>query len=196
MTASMTVYPKAKSDILAFVEKESGQRVRRCFQCAKCTSGCPTAYAMDLTPRQVMRAVHLGMEEELVRSTSIWLCLSCKTCTIRCPVDIDVSRVIGAVRLRATNQGIKPSQPTVAAFHRIFLSGIRQAGRVSEFILGARHNLETGKLFANAGLLPALMGRGKLPLVPLYIKGVSEVQAIFQRVAEAEAEERGQEAHR
>ncbi|TAK34317.1 MAG: 4Fe-4S dicluster domain-containing protein [Chloroflexota bacterium] len=194
MTAA-TIYPKAGSEILTFVEQNSGQPVKRCFQCAKCTSGCPTAYAMDLTPRQVMRAVQLGLEQELVNSSAIWLCLSCKTCAIRCPVEIDVSQVMGAIRQRAQSQGIQPAQPSVAAFHRLFLDGIRQAGRVNEFMLGARHNMATRNLFANASLLPALMSRGKLPMMTRSIRGLSEVQAIFQHVAEMEAGEPGQEAH-
>ena len=42
------------------VEDETGQKVRTCYQCKKCSAGCPVAFAMDLLPHEVMRLVIYG----------------------------------------------------------------------------------------------------------------------------------------
>ncbi|MCX8127053.1 MAG: heterodisulfide reductase subunit C, partial [Dehalococcoidia bacterium] len=39
------------------VERLSGENVARCYQCGKCSAGCPVAFAMDLAPRRIMRAI-------------------------------------------------------------------------------------------------------------------------------------------
>ncbi len=40
--------------------------VAACFQCKKCSSGCPLTFAMDLLPDQVIRLALLGLEEQLL----------------------------------------------------------------------------------------------------------------------------------
>jgi heterodisulfide reductase subunit C len=57
------------------VEEASSQKVRVCYQCGKCSAGCPVAYAMDLLPNQVMRLVQLGLQDEALSCSTIWLCL-------------------------------------------------------------------------------------------------------------------------
>jgi len=92
------ITPSPLSELRTFVEKQSGQNVLECYQCGKCSAGCPTAYAMDLTPRQLMRGIQLGLKDEVLGSTTIWLCLSCQTCSVRCPRQIDIARVLESVR--------------------------------------------------------------------------------------------------
>ena len=77
--------------LLAEVERRSGTPVSTCFQCHKCSTGCPIGPEMDFMSSQVMRLIHLGEEEELLQSRAIWLCASCEACTTRCPMDIDIA---------------------------------------------------------------------------------------------------------
>ena len=70
------------------VREETGQSVFNCYQCGKCTAGCPLASEMDYSPHQILRMLQLdlpGMEEEVLGALSIWLCLTCETCATRCP---------------------------------------------------------------------------------------------------------------
>jgi heterodisulfide reductase subunit C len=46
---------KVKSDFVKKVEELSGQNILSCYQCGKCSAGCPSSYAMDLLPSQVIR---------------------------------------------------------------------------------------------------------------------------------------------
>lgn len=191
MTSDLTarvVVPAPSSTLRDFVEKHSGQRVRDCIQCGKCTAGCPSSYAMDLGPRRVIRAVQLGMEAEALGSTAIWLCLSCYTCSARCPAQIDIAKVMESLRHLASARHIKPSEKDIALFHKLFLNNINRFGHVYELGLGANFNIAGRHPFANVGLFPAMLKRGKLPILPHRVKATSEVKAIFKKVKAIEAE--------
>ncbi len=77
-----------------------------CMQCGTCTSSCPTAYAMDYTPRQLWQMMRLGMAEEVVNSQTFWLCTACKSCQVRCPRGIPLTDTMILLKEYATRQGI------------------------------------------------------------------------------------------
>jgi len=77
----------------------SGENVRECYQCGKCTAACPVNKAMDILPHQVIRFLQLGMANEVLKSNTIWICASCFTCAGRCPRGVDVARVMEALRI-------------------------------------------------------------------------------------------------
>jgi heterodisulfide reductase subunit C len=89
------------------VETISGQNLLACNQCGKCSSGCPVADALDMLPSAVIRLAQLGLEEVLEART-IWTCASCLTCVSRCPKDVDLPRVMEALRTIAMQRGIRP----------------------------------------------------------------------------------------
>lgn len=169
------------------VERLSSQKVSRCYQCGKCTAGCPAAYDMDLGPRRVMRAVQLGLREEALTSSTIWLCLFCQTCSARCPLDIDIARVLESLRLLAVAEGKAPAEKDVALFHRLFLQSMRRWGHAYELALSAQFNLMGRHPFLNLKLLPGMLSRGKLPLLPPRTKGVAQARAIMEKVKAVEA---------
>jgi heterodisulfide reductase subunit C len=88
---------KIKSELVRRVEEISGQKLYACYQCGKCTAGCPMTDDMDILPNQVIRYLQLGMEDVL-DSKTIWICASCFTCGVRCPHGIDISKVMEALR--------------------------------------------------------------------------------------------------
>ncbi|CAA6606207.1 Heterodisulfide reductase subunit C [Rhodospirillaceae bacterium LM-1] len=89
---------KETRNFVAKVERISGQNLRACYQCGKCSAGCPMAAYMDVLPNQIIRLAQFGFEEELVRSEAIWTCVSCLTCNNRCPKGVKIAEVIEAVR--------------------------------------------------------------------------------------------------
>lgn len=169
------------------VQKLSGEKISRCYQCGKCTAGCPAAFNMDLGPRRIMRGIQLGLRDEVLNSSTIWLCLACQTCSARCPLEIDIARVLETVRLLAVAENRVPGDRQVAVFHRLFLQGIRRWGHIYELGLGGLFNLQTRQPFLNASLLPQMLLKGKLPLVPRRAKGASQIKAIFDRVKALES---------
>jgi len=83
---------------VAQIEKISGQNLLACYQCGKCSAGCPMAAHMDVLPNQVIRLAQLGMREQLLAARSIWICVSCLTCNSRCPKDIKIAEIFEALR--------------------------------------------------------------------------------------------------
>jgi len=68
-----------------------------CYQCGTCAGGCPFVEEMDLTPDEVIRYVILD-KKEVLESKTIWLCSSCFTCAERCPRDINITKIMEALR--------------------------------------------------------------------------------------------------
>lgn len=87
------------SRLIDEMKAQSGQDPADCYQCAKCSAACPVTAAMDLLPHQVIRYLQMGMEEELSKSKTPWICASCFTCAARCPRDLDLARMMEGVRL-------------------------------------------------------------------------------------------------
>ena len=67
----------------------TGVNVATCYQCGKCSAGCPMAGEMPLKPHQMLRLAQLDEREKLLSDPSPWLCLTCETCTARCPNEVD-----------------------------------------------------------------------------------------------------------
>ncbi len=88
---------KKNVEFLQKVVELSGEKVTMCEQCGICTTSCPMAEEMDVSPAGIMRAVQIG-DESVVKSKAIWFCASCFTCTVRCPRGIDLAKVTEALR--------------------------------------------------------------------------------------------------
>jgi heterodisulfide reductase subunit C2 len=93
------------SAFVAKVEQVSGQKLLACYQCGKCSAGCPMAAHMDILPNQVIRMAQLGMQKKLLESRTIWTCVSCLTCNSRCPKNIRIAEVIESLRQTALRNG-------------------------------------------------------------------------------------------
>lgn len=97
---------KIHSDFVKKVEEISGETLPSCYQCGKCSAGCPMSFAMDLLPNQIIRLVQLGLEEDIANSKTIWLCASCLTCAVRCPRGVDLAKIMEALRLLTLRKNI------------------------------------------------------------------------------------------
>lgn len=170
--------------------KEAALPVSSCFQCKKCSAGCPLTFAMDLLPDRVIRLALLGQTETLLSCRTIWVCAACVTCSTRCPNGIDIAGVMDWLKEEAIRQGKTIDQPEVAAFQRFFLESLRRAGgRLPEVALLRRFTLyklwrrpQIGELLENMKLGWAMMKRGRLrPVGPKALKGRNEINEIFRR---------------
>lgn len=98
------------SDFVKKVEAISEQTLPSCYQCGKCSAGCPMCFAMDLLPSQIIRLAQLGLEDDIAKANTIWICASCITCSVRCPKGVDLARVMEALRLITSRKNIDQVQ--------------------------------------------------------------------------------------
>lgn len=104
---------KIENKFIEKVEELSGQNLLACYQCGKCSAGCPAVSEMDILPNQIIRYAQLGLEDELLASKSIWVCATCLTCNSRCPKGINIAEVLEALRqilLRKRRDYVGPAQ--------------------------------------------------------------------------------------
>jgi heterodisulfide reductase subunit C len=148
------------------VEELSGVDISVCFQCKKCSSGCPVARLTRSRPSEIMRQLHLGAGNELLESDLVWMCASCETCSARCPMGIDVAAVIDALRRLALERGASKQKGNVPLFNRAFLKTVETFGRSYEIGMIAAYKLGTGKLMNDTEKFPAMLKKGKIALLP------------------------------
>ncbi len=167
--------------MLEAVEELSGQKVRDCYQCGKCSAGCPIAADMDLPPNQVIRLVQLGLIDQALRSKTIRLCASCETCTTRCPREVDLAAVMDALRNIAIRERMRSPERAVSFFNRTFLSILKRYGRVFEMELIGRFNTGTFNFFKDMTKAPKLFFKGRLKLWPSFA-GRKTAKSVFKDV--------------
>jgi len=171
--------------LAARVKAATGISLAQCYQCGKCAAGCPVSEEMDLVPCQVLRLLQYEQpkyDDRVLRCAGIWLCLSCETCSTRCPQEVEIPRIMDAVRAEALRLGVAhPKSKDILAFHRAFMDSVEQTGRLYEIGLVADYKLRSGHLFKDVMLAPKMYVRGKLGLFPHMIKGTAAVKRIFKR---------------
>jgi heterodisulfide reductase subunit B len=164
-----------RTDLAQEIQARSGENVFLCYQCKKCTAGCPVAAYFDLTPHQVLRACQFGQADLVLNSRTISICAACETCSTRCPQSIDIARIMDELEIMAAEQGIKSKAPTVPMFYKSANRGINWFGRMWELGLMAElyireffaGELDFGQLFKYDLLLALKMFRaGKLKILP------------------------------
>ncbi|MBN1286211.1 MAG: 4Fe-4S dicluster domain-containing protein, partial [Anaerolineae bacterium] len=143
-----------------------GQNAYLCYQCVKCTSGCPLGEFFDWQPHQIMRAVQLGQEDIALESKTPWLCAACQTCTTRCPQGLDIAAIMDALTQIARERGIAPQVPETAIFSSAFLREVALWGRAYEPGLIAEFNLRSGRLFNNMDLGIRMILKNKVKFLP------------------------------
>ncbi|MEW6032849.1 MAG: 4Fe-4S dicluster domain-containing protein [Bacillota bacterium] len=167
------------------VEARTGRMVSRCYQCKKCTSGCPAGFTLDYQCHEIIRLVQLGAREDALRSQAIWLCASCKTCRERCPNDVDPATVMDFLKVLAVAAGVPVGRRRVRTFQKAFLSTVAAFGRAHELGSIVLYKMATpAALTDDLGLGFKMLRRGKLKLTPDRVRGRREIAAIFRRARE------------
>ncbi len=162
------------------VREESGTEINRCYQCLTCSLGCPSAFAMDYLPHQIIRMVQLGLREQVLTSASIWVCADCEACATRCPNEVDMVKIMDVLREISLHEGLAKERG-VTDFHRIFLGNIERWGRQHELSLILMLKLKTRDLFSDLLLGMKMLMKGKLKLLPGRFRETGKVKELFRR---------------
>lgn len=189
-TVNLSQMQKDHSDFVDRVYAMSGQDVRKCYQCGKCSAGCAVhrCEGFDVSPNRIMRMVQLGMEEEVLRTKTIWTCVLCSTCTARCPRDIDIARVMDALRIMSKKRNITEYAKTANIFHEMFMNNISKWGRMYEFGFIVGYTLKTGYGLSLVDLGPQTLMKGNLAFFPPAVKNRGVIKEIVENVERMEGE--------
>jgi heterodisulfide reductase subunit C len=168
-----------ENETLDLLMERAGVRQYDCYQCGKCSGGCPMAHAMDLKPRGVMRCVQTGSLERILDSNTIWLCTGCHTCVERCPHDVDIPAVIEEMRYEATARGRTRRDSRV--LNEIFLANIRMFGKNHEMLLAGLYNVLTLKPLQDMTNVPHMYKNKLLKLLPEEPANLTEIEKLVER---------------
>lgn len=159
----------------------SGQDPALCYQCGKCSAGCPIREYEDSAPNRIIRYIQLGFYDKALTSSTIWLCAGCMTCSTRCPKEYELPRLMDALREIAIKKKIKPAEEKVLKFHKAFLKQIKNNGRAFEFGLVRDYKLSTFDIMQDVDAAPGMFLKGKISLMPHKIKDTKSVKKIFKK---------------
>ena len=134
-----------------------GQDLTACFQCAKCSPGCPVSDKVNVQVHELMRMLVFGLKEVL-DTDMVWLCTTCYTCQERCPQGIDITDIIFGLKNMAFKEGKTPQGYIVSR------KGLYDTGKLYEPTDWEREDLglgdvpeldveDTQKMFKDTGLM-------------------------------------------
>jgi heterodisulfide reductase subunit C len=161
-----------------------GEKILECIQCGSCSGGCPTMFAMDYSPMQIIRMINLGMKEKVLSSSTIWVCSACYTCTTRCPRNVDFTSLMMSLKYMAIRENWAKDS-TKSNFHKYFFEVINKYGRnhEPEFLIKF---LDTSNFVGFARLGLRLFKKGKMHLKAPRIEQTSFMQTLLEKTDQKE----------
>lgn len=164
------------------VEKLSGTSTSICFHCTGCSGGCPFGDLMDYHPNHINRLVQLGMKDEAIKSSSIWICIGCHTCSVNCPQDVDIPAIMDSLRHIAIEEGVEIAEPAIYNFHKEVVKSIKKYGRTHKLEIMMRYKAATKSgLFDDVNVGLKMLLKRKLDLTPSKIKNREDLKKIFEK---------------
>jgi Fe-S oxidoreductase len=106
------------------VASPKGAAVLSCIQCGTCSGSCPLGSSMEFPPRKIILQALSGDITRVVRSPSVWMCVGCYICSLRCPREIDLTDTVWpAIRDWALRDGFQPPAELQTAFQNLYMYG-------------------------------------------------------------------------
>lgn len=131
---------KYRNSFLKEVEAnvEEGDWVKMCMQCGVCAGSCPMGPYWEHSPQELFMMIRAGKREEVLTSSSMWMCTSCYNCISRCPRELPITHIMHGLAHYAKRLGIAPKNQPTMKFSQLFWDNLMANGRVNELKLGIR----------------------------------------------------------
>lgn len=184
--------PPAREDLSLLSEVSSRtagvSRLEMCIQCGTCGGSCPSAAAMQHTPRLLFAMLRAGLRQEALSSNTFWMCVSCYHCAVRCPQEIHIADVMYTLKSMAIEANLYEDS-TAADFSQTFIGMVEGYGRSFEMGLASLHYIKhfALRLPSMAPMAIGMLSRRRMSLTPTRIKDLRQFKAILKRAKELEA---------
>jgi len=184
LVASITSKVTRQDFIKEVMQMQGGENILDCIQCGLCAGSCPTRFAMDYSPMQIIKMIHLGMRDKVLSSSTIWICSSCYTCATRCPRGIDITNLMMSLRNLAIQENAVAENETKLKFHKSFLEIVNKYGRLyePELYIKILKKSDFRSLFKSAALGLRLWRKQKLSLRIPRIKETKDLANMFEKI--------------
>jgi len=162
-----------------------GEKINLCIQCGTCSASCPNANKMDYTPRELIAMARAGMRDEVLSSNTMWLCLSCYMCTVRCPRGIVPTYIMHALEHLSMRHYRTHPRVGTARLYRLFSDTVHAFGMIPRLGCMMAYFLQTNPLKALRMIRPALslLLHGRMPIKATKLKPepMKQLKAILDK---------------
>jgi heterodisulfide reductase subunit C len=159
---------------------EVDPNIYNCYQCGRCTAGCPLADVYEYQPNEIIRLIQLNKIGDILNANSVYLCASCEICSSRCPQEVKVSAIMNHLRIKSWQYRLFKLKEN-SNFYRIFLRIVEKFGRSFEPALILILNLFNKRFFNDMDLMPGILLRRKIKLLPEFTRQRKEVAEIIKK---------------
>ena len=161
------------------VERISQAGLSRCYHCRTCGNGCPFVGAMDYPPNSIIRMVQLGLRQKALECHTILVCVACHTCSVECPMVIDIAAIMDALRRLALEEGAMVAETNILDFHREVLHSIKNYGRAHKLGIMLRYKARVRQWFADLDVGLRMLAHRKLDLKATRVNALEEITRLF-----------------
>ncbi len=155
-------------------------KIYNCYQCGRCTAGCPLADVYEYQPNEIIRLIQLNKIDSIFKANSIYICLSCEICSSRCPQEVKIASIMNYLRVKSW-QYRKFRLPLIRNFYKIFLKIVSIFGRSYEPLLILILNLINKRFFNDFDIALKIIKKKKIKVIPELIKNRRDVSAIVNK---------------
>jgi quinone-modifying oxidoreductase subunit QmoC len=181
---------------------EEGHWVKMCMQCGVCSGSCPLGTGWEHPPQEIFMMIRAGKREEVLTSSSMWMCTSCYNCIVRCPRKLPITHIMHGLANYAHRLGKVPEGQITRTFAKMFWDNFMKGGRINEMKLtmgmyfkdGFAQGIKNGLEMQDVG--QGLMKAGRLNPMEMItgghsIKDKSGFQKMVAKAREIEDKRRG-----
>ena len=183
---------------------EEGDWVKMCMQCGVCSGSCPLGPHWDHPPQELFMMIRANKREEVLESSSMWMCTSCYNCIVRCPRGLPITHIMHGLATMPSGSGWPRKSSRHASLRDLFWNNLTKNGRVNElklglslyFMNGVSEGIKTSLKMKDIGL--GMLKTKRMSPMEYFgghkCKDAKGLQAILAKAQEIEAKKIGQSA--
>ena len=209
MSANTAMAEKYRNNFLKEIEEqvEMGDWVKMCMQCGVCSGSCPTNFhpGWEHPPQELFMMIRAGKRDEVLNSQSMWMCVSCYNCYVRCPRKLPITHIMHGIAEYAYRIGRAPKNQPTLHLSQTFWNNATKHGRVNEVQLTQTLYFKDGigsgikKAMAMQDVALGLVKAGRLNLMEAVggghkCKDIKGIHAMLAKAKELEAQRKGRTA--